>query len=168
MSKLLTIRPGTPGDIAAINDLYNQFICDTPVTFDVTPWTMDERQTWFDQFDSTGPYQIVVAEIGKSFAGYAASFRFRNKAAYFTSVETSIYIDPKHQDLGVGQGLYRALLDQIAAQGVHRALAGITLPNEASEALHRKMGFEPVGTFHQVGCKFGSFWDVGWFEAALA
>ena len=168
MSEQLAIRLGTTGDLAAINDVYNQFIRETPVTFDVTPWTLDQRQVWFAQFDSTGPYQIVVAEVSESFAGYAASFRFRKKAAYFTSVETSIYIDPKHQGLGVGQGLYRALLDHIAIQGVHRAYAGITLPNEPSEALHRKMGFEQVGTFHQVGHKFGSFWDVAWFEAMLA
>jgi len=167
VTKPLVIRPGGPGDIAAINDLYNRFVHDTPITFDVAPTSLDQRRQWFDQFDSTGPYRIFVAERDGVLAGYAASLRFRKKAAYFTSVETSIYVDPKLQGSGVGNRLYQALLDQIADQGVHRAYAGITLPNEASEALHRKMGFEYVGTFHQVGYKFGSFWDVAWFEAAL-
>jgi phosphinothricin acetyltransferase len=167
MAEVANIRSGNQGDAEAINELYNHFVRETAVTFDLEPTTLEQRQTWLKQFDEKGAHQIFIAEIRGKLAGYAASFEFRKKPAYFTSVETSIYVDPNRQRSGLAYQLYSELLKSIEKHGVHRAYAGITLPNEASVALHQKVGFQHVGTFREVGLKFERYWDVGWFEAAI-
>jgi phosphinothricin acetyltransferase len=92
---------------------------------------------------------------------------FRERAAYSRSVETSVYLDPSMLGHGLGTALYAALLDELAHEDVHRAYAGIALPNDASEALHRRLGFREVGTYTEVGRKFGRWWDVRWYERPL-
>jgi phosphinothricin acetyltransferase len=89
---------------------------------------------------------------------------FRPKAAYETSVETSIYIDPAWTGQGVGRMLYGRLFAAIETEDVHRAYAGVTLPNQASIALHEGFGFIPVGVFTHAGRKLGRYWDVRWYE----
>jgi phosphinothricin acetyltransferase len=106
-----------------------------------------------------------VAEVSGEPAGYASSREFRAKAAYRQSVETTIYLDPEVVGRGLGRSLYGALLRILESEtSVHRAYAGIALPNEASVALHRGLGFRPVGTFHEAGHKFDRYWDVAWYE----
>jgi phosphinothricin acetyltransferase len=109
-----------------------------------------------------------VAVDSDDVVGFATSSRFRAKAAYDTSVETTVYCAPNGVGRGVGTALYRRLFDVLAAEDVHRAYAGIALPNDQSVALHRKLGFAPVGTYREVGRKFGAYWDVQWFERALS
>src|SRR5439155_4817422 len=92
--------------------------------------------------------------------GYVGTGRFRSKEAYDTTVEASIELRPGATGQGIGTLLYRALFDALAHEDVHRIVAGIAQPNEASNALHRNMGFQAVGTFHEVGRKFGKYWDV--------
>ena len=100
-------------------------------------------------------------------AGYATSSRFRSKPAYATSVESRIYLDPDRRGAGLGRRLYAALFDALADEQVHRCFAGITLPNEASLALHRAFGFEDVGTMREAGYKFDRFWDVHWMQRGM-
>lgn len=109
---------------------------------------------------------LVALQEGR-IAGYASSGRFRPKAAYETSVESSIYLAPGLGGRGVGTVLYRALFERLAGERVHRVLAGVTLPNPASLALHAKFGFLPVGTFDEVGFKQGRYWSVQWLEKRL-
>ena len=82
-------------------------------------------------------------------------------------METTVYLAPDATGQGLGRRLYGALFDSLAGADVHLAVGGITLPNEASLALHRAFGFEPVGIFRQVGYKFGRYWDVQWFQRRL-
>ena len=154
-------------DLSRITEIYNHFIVNTPVTFDLVPKEMAERRSWMESFDAAGPHQLWVAELSGEVAGAAWSHSFRPKAAYKTSVETSIYMDPHCAGQGIGTALYRALFRALNRQGLHRAYAGITLPNPASVALHRHLGFDSVGTYREVGYKMGRFWDVEWFEKAL-
>jgi phosphinothricin acetyltransferase len=101
-------------------------------------------------------------------SGYASSDQFRAKPAYARSVEISIYLGPEDCGAGCGTGLYASLLEALEEEvTIHRAYAGISLPNEASIALHQRFGFKRVGTYSEVGFKFGRYWDVVWLERAL-
>jgi phosphinothricin acetyltransferase len=93
--------------------------------------------------------------------------RFRYKPAYSTSVETSIYLAQADLGRGIGVPLYSALLEALRSEDLHRAYAGVTLPNPASIALHERLGFHRIGVFQEVGRKFGRYWDVMWLERDL-
>ncbi|MFE4105575.1 GNAT family N-acetyltransferase [Almyronema epifaneia] len=163
---LLIRRPKT-ADIAALTDLYNHYIHTTTITFDIAPFTVEQRTQWFNHYRETGRHQLFIAELAGEVVGYASSSQLRSKAAYDTSVETSVYLNPKAHGQGIGTQLYHTLLSALATEDVHRAYAGITLPNPASIALHQKFGFKSVGVYREVGRKFGRYWDVEWFEKAL-
>jgi phosphinothricin acetyltransferase len=164
-----TVRAATLDDLEALTEIYNHYVRNTPITFDVQPFTVDQRRAWFEDHRLTGRYRLLVAvdEAGARL-GYATSSRWRPKAAYETTVETSVYCHPESRGRGCGRALYAALFDCLAREDVRTAVAGISLPNPASIALHERFGFRPVGTFHGVGRKFGKYWDVAWFERDLA
>ena len=161
------IRRVAQEDLPALLAIYNHYVADTPVTFDVEPRTLAQRQAWLDTFAPAGRYQCFVAANGGAAIGWACSGKFKEKAAYDTSVETSIYLAPGEQGKGLGRKLYQTLFDALAREDVHRAFGGVTQPNAASVGLHLAMGFEPVGTYREVGRKFGKFWDVAWYGKTL-
>jgi phosphinothricin acetyltransferase len=164
----MRIREGREGDLPRLLEIYNYYVAETHITFDVEQGDLDSRLEWFDRFSSAGPHRLFVVEEGESVCGYASSGLFRQKPAYARSVETSIYLAPERAGGGLGSALYGHLLDVLAAEpSVHRAYGGVAIPNPASLALHEKLGFLCVGTFREVGFKFGSYWDVAWFERAL-
>ena len=164
----MQIRNGREDDLPRLLEIYNHYVEHTPITFDIAPLSLSARRAWFKDFDTTGPYRLFVLEEGNGVMGYASSHRFRARAAYDRSVETSIYLADDGVSEGRGSKLYAHLLSILAADPlVHRAYAGVTVPNEASVALHTKLGFKPVGTFSEVGFKFGRYWDVAWFEKSL-
>ncbi|MGB7250743.1 MAG: N-acetyltransferase family protein [Phormidesmis sp.] len=165
----IIIRDFCSADIEELTYLYNRYISETSITFDLHPYTVAQRQAdWMDHYAPSGRHRLLVAEQGGQLLGYATSSQFRTKAAYDTSVETSIYLWPEKRQRGVGTQLYTALFAALAKEDVHRAYAGITLPNDASIAIHRKFGFEQMGVFREVGRKFGRYWDVAWFEKEIA
>jgi phosphinothricin acetyltransferase len=161
------VRPAREEDLPAINELYNHYIAHTPITFDIEPWSLEQRREWFAHYAETGPHRVLTAVQDGRVAGYASSGRFRPKAAYETSVESSVYLAAGLGGRGLGSALYRALLEILAAERVHRVLAGITLPNPASLALHARFGFQSVGVFDEVGHKLGRYWSVQWLERRL-
>jgi phosphinothricin acetyltransferase len=110
---------------------------------------------------------LLVALAEGRLIGYASSSRFREKPAYETSVETSIYVTPDAIGRGAGSRLYAELFHSLEGEDVHRAYAGIALPNPASVALHERFGFKRVAHFTEQGRKFGRYWDVAWFEKLL-
>jgi len=164
MSGNIAVRPAIRGDLARLTEIYNHYVINTPITFDVEPYTVEGRESWFGQFAERGPHQLMVAEENGLVLGYAGTTRFRPKAAYETTVETTIYCAPGATGKGVGALLYGALFDALQAEDVHRIVAGYTLPNAASAALHQRLGFKPVGIYTEVGRKFGRYWDVAWME----
>jgi L-amino acid N-acyltransferase YncA len=113
-------------------------------------------------------YPWLVAERGGAVAGYAYGTVHRARRAYRWVVEVTVYVDARRHRSGVGRELYEALLPLLARQRLQVAVAGITLPNEASVALHEALGFQPVGIYRQLGYKFGAWHDVGWWQARLA
>lgn len=169
MSDETTIRPALRDDLPALVEIYNHYVCETPVTFDTEPFTAEEREAWFSSFSGDGPYRLLVAANGDAIRGYASSSCFKPRKAYDVSVETTIYLDPGSTGDGIGSALYGALLDELLADArLHRAYGGIALPNDASVALHEKLGFKHVGTYREVGRKFDRYWDVAWFEKDLS
>jgi phosphinothricin acetyltransferase len=161
------IRAAAIGDLGALTEIYNYYVRETAITFDVKEFSVDERRPWFEQFQESGPYRLVVAEEAGRVVGYACSIRFRPKAAYSTSVETSVYLDPDLKGRGIGARLYATLFERLSGEDLHRAYAGVTRPNPASVALHLRFGFRSVGIYREVGRKLGRYWDVEWFEKPL-
>ncbi|MGI5376123.1 N-acetyltransferase family protein [Streptomyces sp. CA-251387] len=167
------VRPGVESDLAALTDIYNHYVRETPITFDTAVFTPEERRPWLLSHPEDGPHRLMVAaETGpgddpQRILGYATSSAFRPKPAYETSVEVTIYLAPHAGRRGVGTLLYKALFEALADEDVHRAYAGIAQPNEASVRLHERFGFRYVGTYREVGRKFGRYWDVAWYEKEL-
>jgi len=161
------IRPAREGDLPRLTEIYNHYIVHTAITFDLEPVTAEERRPWLAQFAETGPHRLLVAEEAGAVLGYAGSHQFRTKKAYDTTVETTIYCAPEATGRGIGRALYAALFESLRGEDLRTAVAGITLPNPASVALHERSGFRPAGVMREVGRKFGRFWDVGWWEKRL-
>lgn len=160
----IRIRTAERSDLARITEIYNHYVLNTPVTFDVEPYAVEQRETWFSQFAPTGRYRLLVAEEKGIVVGYVGTTRFRPKAAYETTVETTVYCAPEAVGKGIGRQLYAALFEASRGEDIHRFVAGYALPNPASEVLHRKFGFKVVGVFSENGRKFGKYWDVCWTE----
>lgn len=163
----MQIRPAGVSDLGNINDLYNRFVVDTHFTFDLEPMSAADRAAWFDHYSTTGRHRALVASVEGVFAGYATSSKWRPRPAYDTSVEVSIYISENFKRSGVATALYLELFEQLSGEDVHRAYAGIALPNAPSVSFHERMGFRLAGTLTEVGRKFGKWWDVGYYEREL-
>jgi phosphinothricin acetyltransferase len=161
------VRPATAEDLSAVNDVYNQYVVEAHYTFDLEPMTMEARREWFAHYGETGRHRLLVGVLEGRVIGYACSSRFRPKPAYETSVETSVYLAPDAIGRGAGSRLYERLFKALEGEDVHRAYAGIALPNPASVGLHERFGFKRVGHFTEQGRKFGRYWDVAWYEKPL-
>lgn len=162
------IRTAAPDDAAALADIYNHYVAHTAITFDVAPVSAENRREWMASFSETGRYRLRVVEEDGAVLGWACSRRFRDRAAYDPSIEVSVYLHPEAGGRGLGSQLYRALFAALESEDIHRAYAGITLPNEASLAIHRRFGFGDCGVMREVGRKFGRYWDVLWMERPWA
>ncbi|MEU6552818.1 N-acetyltransferase family protein [Streptomyces sp. NPDC046915] len=169
------VRPGVEGDLEALTDIYNHYVRETPITFDTEVFTPEERRPWLLSHPEDGPYRLMVAVAAESqeILGYATSSPHRAKPAYGTTVETTVYLAPHSprggtpSRRGIGTLLYKALFEALSGEDLHRAYAGVAQPNEASTRLHERFGFRYVGTYREVGRKFGRYWDVAWYEKEL-
>jgi phosphinothricin acetyltransferase len=164
---IANIRFARESDLARLTEIYNYYVMNTPITFDLEPISVAKRGEWFRHYSASGPHRLLIAETDGLVVGYVTSSPFRPKAAYETSIETSVYLAPEATGRGIGTSLYTALFAALAEEDLHRAYAGVTLPSTASVALHRKVGFRSIGVYHEVGRKFGKYWDVEWFEKLL-
>jgi len=158
------IRAAVIADLPALTALYNHYVIHTPVTFDLVPLEPEQRRGWFENHQTSRRHRLLVAEEHGELVGYASTGPWRPRAAYDTTVESSIYVRPGAVRRGIGRQLYTALFDGLADADVHTIVAGVTLPNEASVALHERLGFHRVGVFEDAGRKFDRFWDVAWFQ----
>jgi phosphinothricin acetyltransferase len=127
---------------------------------------MDERVEWASHYADSGRYRLLV--VGDDdVLGFATSSPYKDRAAYETSVELSVYLDPDATGRGLGAQLYGTLIPLIEHEDLHRAYGGIALPNPASVALHERLGFREVARYTEQGRKFGRYWDVVWLERPL-
>jgi phosphinothricin acetyltransferase len=152
-------------DALPIAGIYGPFCTRTPATFDLTAPSQQEMGHRISRVLEKMPW--LVCDGNGPLLGYAHASAWRQMAAYRWSVEVSIYVASQWQRRGVGRALYTSLLAILRQQGFCNAYAGITLPNDASVALHRSFGFQVVGTYRKVGFKLGQWHDVQWWELTL-
>jgi L-amino acid N-acyltransferase YncA len=160
------VRDATDADAAACQAIYAPYVRDTVVSFESEPPTEAEMAARIAAANATHAW-LVLEEDG-DIVGYAYGGPFASRAAYQWACEVSVYVDVGRHRTGAGRALYEALLSRLAERGFHMAVAGMTLPNDASVALHRAMGFEPVGTWRRIGFKHGAWHDVAWTQRQLA
>ncbi|NND14057.1 MAG: N-acetyltransferase [Acidimicrobiia bacterium] len=162
------VRPATADDVPSITAIYNHWITETHVSFDAEPQTIEERTAWFSQYAESGRYRVFVAEQNGQLVGVTYSSKFRPKASYETTVETTVVVDPAAVGLGIGRVLLSHLVEALQTEDVHRAVALIALPNQPSVTLHEQLGYRTVGIHDEVGRKFGRFWSVQIMERAFS
>jgi phosphinothricin acetyltransferase len=167
MPASVTIRPATLGDLPRLTEIYNHYITETPITFDTDPFTPDQRREWFGHYADTGRRRLLVAERDGTVLGYTTSSRYSDRAAYDTTVETTILCAPEAVGQGVGRVLYAALFDVLVPEDVHSALARITLPNRGSCEIHEHFGYRHMGTMVEAGRKFDKYWDVAFYQKLM-
>ena len=161
----MIIRAASPEDAPALLAIYAPYVETTAVSFEAEPPSVAEFARRIEA--ALADWAWLVAERDGRCIGYAYGSLHRERAAYRWSTEVSAYVRPDCHRQGIGAALYLELLDQLAHQGYCTALAGVTLPNQASVALHRRVGFEPIGVFRNVGWKFERWHDVRWFQRRL-
>jgi phosphinothricin acetyltransferase len=153
-------------DAAACAAIYAPSVLDGVASFEEVAPDASEMAARIAKIGATHPW--LVTERDGEVAGFAYGTQHRARRAYRWTAEVTVYVRPEHQRRGVGRELYSALLDLLRRQGFGLAVAGITLPNDPSVALHEALGFEPVGVYRRVGWKFGAWRDVGWWQLDLA
>ena len=159
------VRDATPADAAACAAIYAPYVTGTAVSFETEPPTPAEMARRIEAALAT--YAWLVLEDAGQVGGYAYGSPFNPRPAYRWSVQVSVYLAPALRRTGGGRALYEALLARLADRGFRTALAGMTLPNDASAGLHRAVGFTPVGTYRRVGFKHGRWHDVAWVQRPL-
>lgn len=159
------IRPVEPADAQAICSIYNHYILNSSITFEQDPLDVSVMQQRIA--DTTRIYPWLVTELDGALLGYAYATRWRTRAAYDRSAESTVYLAPDASGRGLGRPLYLALMSALRQQGMHAVVGCIALPNASSVALHEKCGFEKVGHFPQVGRKFEQWVDVGFWQLLL-
>ncbi|HEY5724083.1 MAG TPA: arsinothricin resistance N-acetyltransferase ArsN1 family B [Allosphingosinicella sp.] len=162
----MRIRAATPHDAAAISQIYAPYVTGSAVSFEAEPPGPAEMGARMGEQAHLYPW-LAAEEDGK-LLGYAYAAPFRARHAYRFTVETTVYLSAGAQGRGLGRKLCEPLLDLLERQGFTQAIAAIALPNEASVALHEKLGFRHAGTYGRVGFKLGKWWDVGLWQRALA
>lgn len=160
------IRHADPAaDAQACADIYAPFVRDTAVSFEEEPPTAGEFARRIEEVSRSHPW--LLAERDGEPAGFAYAAPHHSRAAYRWAADVAVYVAGRHQRRGVGRELYLGLFELLRRQGLHSACAGITLPNEASVALHEGLGFAPVGVYRAIGWKAGAWRDVGWWQLEL-
>lgn len=161
----MSIRSATPKDAAACAAIYRPHVEASPTSFEERAPDAAEMGERIGEISRRFPW--LVAELDGAVRGFAYACPHRSRPAYRWAVDVSAYVDADHRGRGLGRELYEALLEQLRRQGYHVACAGITLPNQASVALHERLGFEYVGTYRRIGWKEGAWRDVGWWQRQL-
>jgi L-amino acid N-acyltransferase YncA len=165
MAQPIRIRSATKADTPALLSIYRPIVETSATSFEIEAPSISEFSARIEK--ALAGWQWLVAEQEGQCIGYAYGSAHRERPAYRWSVEVSAYVRPDRHRLGVGRTLYLRLFDELAQKGFCHAYAGITLPNDASVALHRRVGFEPIGIFKSVGRKFAKWHDVAWFQRTL-
>ncbi len=159
------LRLATPADAGAIATIYAPYVNETPISFELQPPTAEQMAGRIERTLARTPW--VVAEVDGAVRAYAYAGRFRDRAAYDWTAESTVYVDRSLHRSGLGRATMASVLRVLRLQGFRLVIAGVTLPNPGSEGLHRALGFQPVGTFDGVGWKAGRWHGVSFFELEL-
>jgi L-amino acid N-acyltransferase len=156
------IRKAEEKDLPMITDIYNEAIRMTTATFDTTPKTMAEQQSWFADHGEKNP--IMVAEKDGRIIAWGSLSKWSDRCAYTDTAESSVYVIEPYQDKGIGTQLLTQLLKEGKKQGLHAVIARVTEGNTHSISLHESLGFFHIGTMKEVGVKFDKRLDVHLME----
>jgi L-amino acid N-acyltransferase YncA len=159
------VREATVADAPACAAIYAPYVRDTAITFETEPPTSAEMASRIER-SLRGHAWLVLEEDGRV-VGYAYGAPLNPRDAYRWSCEVSVYVELGRRRTGAGRALYEALLARLQARGLRMAVAGMTLPNEASVGLHRALGFHPIGTYRRIGYKNGAWHDVAWTQRPI-
>lgn len=160
------IRDITLNDAKAVAQIYNYYILNTVVTFEEEIITEMEMQMRITESIASLPW--IVFEENNTILGYAYASKWKGRCAYRFTAETTVYLDEKARGRGIGSQLYTELINRLKTLNYHTAIGGIALPNDASVALHEKMGFIKVAQFTETGRKMGRWIDVGYWQVILS
>jgi phosphinothricin acetyltransferase len=155
----MQLRPATSGDADAIRDIYNVEVLRSTATFDVVPRTGEQQRLWSAEHQGAHP-AIVAVDPDGAVIGFGSLSYYRDRHAYATTAENSVYVAADHRGAGLGRALLEELVELATQHGFHTLIARVGSENEASIALHRACGFEQVGVEHEVGRKFNRWLDV--------
>ena len=170
----ISVRPARREDLPALTEIYNYEVVNGVSTFDTDPWTVEQRATWFDAHDTGdsalfGAHPLLVIAVDDKVEGYASLSSFRDKDAYSTTVELSVYIHPERRRQGLAHALMTYVIELARrCEDVRCIVSVITAGNKASVALHKRFGFSHAGTLHGVACKFGKWLDTEYWELAVS
>jgi phosphinothricin acetyltransferase len=156
------VRDAAIDDATACASIYAPYVTGTAVTFETDPPERAEMAKRIAAALASHAW-VVLADRGRV-VGYAYAGPYKSRAAYRWSCEVSVYVEIGRRRTGAGRALYEALFERLERRGYRMAVAGMTLPNEASVGMHRAMGFEPVGTYLRIGWKDGAWHDVAWAQ----
>ncbi|WP_129114177.1 GNAT family N-acetyltransferase [Halegenticoccus tardaugens] len=159
------IRFATEADADRVREIYAPHVGESAASFELTPPSTAEVRRRVAKTVDERPW--LVCEVDGTVAGYAYASPFSDRGAYRWSVESSVYVHRARRRNGIARGLYASLFELLRLQGFYNVYAGVTLPNPASVSLHESMGFEPVGTYENVGYKRGEWRDVGRWHLPL-
>ena len=159
----MQVRLARSDDAEAIRSIYNHEVLHSTATFDLVERSVEDQQAWLAA--RSGAFSVLIAELDGDVIGFASLSPFRERAAYRTSVENSVYVAAGHRGQGVADRLLGELLVTARDSGFHCVVARIGGGNEASVALHQKHGFTLVGVEREVGRKFGRWQDVTVMQA---
>ncbi len=160
------IREAIEKDAEAIAEIYNYYIRNTVITFEEEEVDASNFIERMSKAQVSG-FSWLVAIENDEIIGYAYSSQWSERSAYRNTVEVSVYLSHSATSKGWGTKLYQALFSSLHDKPVHTLIGGITLPNPASIALHEKFGMEKVAHFREVGYKFGTWLDVGYWQVRL-
>ena len=160
MTDTKRIRFADTSDAAAILGIYEEYIRNTRVTFEIEVPTLAEFSERMERI--TGQFPWLVCEIDGEIAGYAYGSKHGERAAYRWSADLSVYINEKYHRRGIATALYKALTEILRRQGYFTVYAGVSTPNLKSEAFHEAFGFRNLGEFKNVGYKLGAWCGVAW------
>lgn len=161
------IRQAIKTDIPALTEIFNFHVVNGYSSLRVEPESIEQRIEAFNKTALTGRYQMFIAEIDGKLIGSASSFRYRDGEVFEKTVETGIYLDPDFYGKGIGSNLYRSLLESLSKEDIHLIVAGISLPNPASVALHKKVGFSEVGIFDEYVYYRGKYYSSLWMQKRI-
>ena len=159
------IRDASTGDAPACAAIYAPYVTETAISFELDPPSPAEMGRRIA--DAQRAHAWLVLEDDDRVVGYAYGGPYKARPAYRWSCEVSVYLELGRRRTGAGRALYSALFARLADRGYRTLVAGMTLPNDASAGLHRAMGFEPIGTYRQIGWKNGTWHDVAWTQRVL-
>ncbi|WP_455165637.1 N-acetyltransferase family protein [Streptococcus sp.] len=161
----MMIRPVQLSDAAAIRVIYQPYVTETAITFEVDVPTVQEFESRITKTLTQFPY--LVAEVDGKVVGYAYASTYYARTAYDWTTELSIYVAKEARGQGIGSALYTALEEELQARGYLRFLACIAVPNEASLAMHEKRGYVQVAHFPKIGYKFNKWHDIIWMQKTI-